>query len=170
MPAKSAKPWRFSEDLNDLFPHRRRALARKGRFRLSGFPGKPVSGKEPASWGPRVTAGWDRRAQKRVGADGLGWPNLDLRIPQIGTFFRALSGKTDDAGETVDALGSRLPATTNLRFRDFLGTYEIISPKISNPRVAGSSPAGRIFREKLCCHLLSGGQRSSAWLSSGVPV
>jgi hypothetical protein len=80
-----------------------------------------------------------------AGRGGWVWvADVDLRIPRIGTFFCPLSGKTDDAGETVHAPGTRLPATTNLRFRDFLGAYEIVSPQISNPRVAGSSPAGRI--------------------------
>jgi len=38
---------------------------------------------------------------------------MDLRIPQIGTFFHAVSDETDDGDETGYALGSRWPARTN---------------------------------------------------------
>jgi hypothetical protein len=41
---------------------------------------------------------------------GLGL-RVDLRIPQIGTFFRPFAGETDDCGKTGYALGSRGPAT-----------------------------------------------------------
>ena len=63
---------------------------------------------------------------------------------QIGTCFRPLGGETGDSDETGYALGSRGPATTNGRFRDFFGSCEIVPPQTSEPRVAGSSPAGRI--------------------------
>ena len=69
-----------------------------------------------------------------------------MRIPQIGTFFRPLGGETGNSDESGVALGSHCPAKTKARFRDFFGSCEIFSPHISNPRVAGSSPAGRTLR------------------------
>jgi hypothetical protein len=46
-------------------PHRRQAHSRKGRLRPSGFLRKPVSGKRPASWVPRVTGRWERDGEDR---------------------------------------------------------------------------------------------------------
>ncbi len=70
---------------------------------------------------------------------------LGFENSQIGTVFRPFAGETDDCGETGYALGSRGPATTKGRFRDFCGSCEIDPPQTSEPRVAGSSPAGRIW-------------------------
>jgi len=67
-----------------------------------------------------------------------------LRIPQIGSFFCPLGGEAGDPREIGPAVGSHCLATTKGRFRGFFGNSEIASPQISNPRVGGSSPPGRI--------------------------
>jgi hypothetical protein len=84
-------------------------------------------------------------ARDMRGSGGSSVANLDSRNPQIGSFFCPLCEEAGRAGKTGCALGSHCGATTNDQFRGFFGTCEIVSPELSNPRVAGSSPAGRSF-------------------------
>jgi hypothetical protein len=84
-------------------------------------------------------------ARDMRGSGGSSVANLDSRNPQIGSFFCPLCEEAGRAGKTGCALGSHCGATTNDQFRGFFGTCETVSPELSNPRVAGSSPAGRIF-------------------------
>jgi hypothetical protein len=67
----------------------------------------------------------------------------DLRIPQVSPFFRRLNREAGKVRETERAFGSPLVAATKGRFRGFVGNREIDPPQTSEPRVAGSSPAGR---------------------------
>ena len=93
-----------------------------------------------------MTRGWAARAWDR---NGSGWVRVaDLRIPQIGTFFQPVSGEANNAREAGCALASRCRAVSNDIFLDFFGACEIAKPEISNPRVAGSSPAGRIKKAR----------------------
>jgi hypothetical protein len=82
-------------------------------------------------------------ARDMRGSGGSSVANLDSRNPQIGSFFCPLCEEAGRAGKTGCALGSHCGATTNDQFRGFFGTCETVSPELSNPRVAGSSPAGR---------------------------
>jgi hypothetical protein len=69
-------------------------------------------------------------------------PKSDLRIPQICTLFRPAGDEAGSVGDSGQARGSRWRAKTNHRLRGFFGNCEIVPPELSNPRVAGSSPAG----------------------------
>jgi len=82
-------------------------------------------------------------ARDMRGSGGSSVANLDSRNPQISSFFCPLCEEAGRAGEIGCALGSHCGATTNDQFRGFFGTCETVSPELSNPRVAGSSPAGR---------------------------
>jgi hypothetical protein len=41
--------------------------------------------------------GWAPKARGGFGSDGFSAAGFDLRIPQIGTFFRPLNGEMDDS-------------------------------------------------------------------------
>jgi len=96
-------------------------------------------------------SGHRERADAGFGTPGGGsgrmcfrWPALDSRNPQISSFFCPLCEEAGRAGEIGCALGSHCGATTNDQFRGFFGTCETVSLQTSEPRVAGSSPAGCI--------------------------
>jgi len=90
--------------------------------------------------------GWDGMVRDGFGSDGFSVANLNSRNPQIGSFFCPLCEEAGRAGKTGCALGSRLRAATNDEFRGFFGSCEIVSLQTSEPRVAGSSPAGCIAK------------------------
>ena len=93
---------------------------------------------------PPQPDGLGSMARDMRGSGGSSVANLDSRNPQISSFFCPLCEEAGRAGEIGCALGSHCGATTNDQFRGFFGTCETVSLQTSEPRVAGSSPAGCI--------------------------